>query len=136
MQQVRHLRCLLLFKLSCRLLQCKHLICVQFLIYCGTCYSLMTHGNTWDLMLYLRVNSSYKLIHLCYLFTTGIPNTVNGIMDIIQQAKQCHQKRAYPCIKLLVNIFHMWAITTDSVIKWLMICIQVSASSTDSIWRC
>jgi len=37
---------------------------------------------------------------------TGVPNTVDGIMDIIQQAKQRHQKRAYLCIKLLVNIFH------------------------------
>ena len=43
---------------------------------------------------------------ISYHLVTGVPNTVDGIMDIIQQAKQRHQKRAYLCIKLLVNIFH------------------------------
>ena len=58
-------------------------------------------------MHYLKVEDpTLQLIHKFLSTVTGVPNTVDGIMDIIQQAKQRHQKRAYLCIKLLVNIFH------------------------------
>ncbi|XP_065887407.1 ubiquitin carboxyl-terminal hydrolase 9X-like isoform X3 [Dysidea avara] len=53
----------------------------------------------------LFLDDSWQLARFNALLK-GVPNTVDGIMDIIQQAKQHHQKRAYLCIKFLMNIFH------------------------------